>query len=511
MFRQFISWSAQLEVSIVGGFKLPGEACSATVISEAFSRMKMAYALHAVRDIHMRKFLSNTLVSVAALSVLLGCELDNDTAALVEPLETGLQPMEWVGNAPGCEEGCARSYYIQLPTDYVASDGNEPLDVTVNPLAAEPKPLLIAFHGTNGSHERWTNNEIGYDLVEPVGDGAIMVFPNALAGSDGGQQWRFSYDLDFFLDLLAELDRRGLNYDPERIFVTGHSSGGGMAHEVGCRFGDIIRAIAPSAGTLIGTNCIGAVAVLMSQGKNDALVKYDIATGARRYWTLYNGYNLDASVPTELPPCVDYSLLGAANTPYPVYWCEHTEGSLDDFSGHRWASFTGAAVWDFFNSLPPKLAGRDVTAPPPNGGNERAAILSDTTITFRLKYPDDIARPLDGAISLYPEDYLENPSFAIPSVFLSTLFPVGQPGPGDTVEYTVPISFFVFSGPEVEFPSTWTLGINIYVDGGTRPTPTPGLDHQVQLLFTFSGKNDVVVIDDVLELVPASCFFGCDE
>jgi len=440
---------------------------------------------------------------VLAVAILLSaCEWDSDKSLAdafnggtpPAALATGLQSMQ-------STRGDERTYWLELPADY----GNEAAAQSL--AVADPrKPLLIALHGTGGTHERWTDEQLGYDIIDAVGDEAIMVFPNALADANGSQQWSFAYDFDFFVDLLAELDMRGLEYNPNKIFVTGHSSGAGMSHEIGCRLGDVVRAIAPSAGTLISTECVGSVAVLMSQGLNDQLVKYDIATGGRRFWVLYNGYNLDASTPGEVAPCVDYSLVGAANTPYPVYWCEHSEGSLDDFSGHRWASFAGEAVWTFFKSLPEV---EPTTEAPAGGGNERAQIPSDTTMTFTLKYPDDIARPLDGAISLYPEEYLANPTFAIPSVFLSGLFPVGQVAPGDTVTYTVPISFFVFSGDPVSFPSTWTLSINVYVEGGTRPTPTAGLDHQYQGLITFDSRTNPVVVPGVLELEPAACFFNC--
>ncbi len=445
----------------------------------------------------MSRFKAKLLLISALLgSILLGgCFLDDDDD---EVLATGLQTMQ-------STRGDERTYWLELPDDYATLNS-----VTPTLAGDNPKPLLIALHGTGGTHERWTNEELGYDLIGPVGDGAIMVFPNALPDANGSQQWSFAYDFEFFLDLIAELDRRGLNYDPERIFVTGHSSGAGMTHEIGCRFGDVVRAIAPSAGTLISTECVGAVAVLMSQGVNDRLVNVDIARGARRFWTLYNGWEEDLTTPGEVPPCVDHSLVGSANTPYPVYWCEHSEGSLDDFSGHRWASFTGEAVWTFFSSLPPKQAGKPVTEAPDGGGNERAAIPSDTTITFTLKYPDDINTPLDGAITLYPEGYLDNPTFSIPDVFLNPVFAVGAPAPGDVVTYeNVPISFFVFSGDPITFPSTWTLSISVYVEGGTRPTPTPGVDHQVQLPITFNSMTDPVIVPGELLLEPARCFFNC--
>jgi len=88
--------------------------------------------------------------------------------------------------------------------------------------------LLIAQHGSGGTYKRWTEAELGYAIIEPVGNGAVMVFPNALPDANGSPQWSFAPDLDVFLDLLAELDRTGLVYDQDRIFIAGHSSGAGL-------------------------------------------------------------------------------------------------------------------------------------------------------------------------------------------------------------------------------------------------------------------------------------------
>jgi predicted esterase len=401
-----------------------------------------------------------------------------------EPLVTGLQTMQ--------SAGVERQYYIQLPADY-ANDSS--------------KPLIIGLHGTGSSYLRWIGASAAHDLADTVGDGAIMVFPNALPDANGSPQWSGENDYDFFLDLLTELELRGFKYDKNQLFVTGHSSGAAMTHEIGCRFGDIVRAIAPSAGTLVSPECVGSIAVLMSQGTNDQLVKIGIASSARRFWSLYNGWEDDLTIPGEVAPCVDHSLLGAANTPYPVYWCEHDEGSLADFSGHAWASFTSEAIWTFFSNLPDASPTTDA---PANGGNERAQIPSDTSITFTLRYPENMNTPLDGAVTLYPADYINNPTFAIPNVFLNPLFAVGQPVPGEAVTYKVPITFFVFSGPPVEFPSDWTLQISVYVSGGTRPTPTAGVDLNLLIPITFNNMDDEIVIETELNIEQAQCLIYCD-
>ncbi|MGI9309755.1 MAG: hypothetical protein ACR2P6_10870, partial [Gammaproteobacteria bacterium] len=71
--------------------------------------------------------------------------------------------------------------------------------------------------------------------------------------------WNIDTDVPFFAELIAELDDIGLQYNHNKLFVTGHSSGAGMTHEVACQHGDIVRGAAPSAGSLITSQCTGSV------------------------------------------------------------------------------------------------------------------------------------------------------------------------------------------------------------------------------------------------------------
>ncbi len=148
----------------------------------------------------------------------------------VEPLTTGLRSI--------VSDGEDRSYYLQLPSDY-------------DPEGSQLKPLIVGFHGSFASHQSWVGPNQGCGFVPEVGDGAIMVFPDAAVLGDGQINWSFETDLLLFEDILAELDSLGLQYDRNQLFVTGHSSGAGMVHEIGCLYGDIVRAVAISSGSLI--------------------------------------------------------------------------------------------------------------------------------------------------------------------------------------------------------------------------------------------------------------------
>ncbi|MGI9309667.1 MAG: hypothetical protein ACR2P6_10420, partial [Gammaproteobacteria bacterium] len=239
-----------------------------------------------------------------------------------------------------------------------------------------------------------------------------------------------------------------------------------------------------------------SVAIIQSQGEDDPLVPIGIASAARRYWALYNGFELGSFTPGVVDECVDHSLapLGSAN--YPVQWCQHP-------GGHAWADYAAEAFWAYFQALPEVAP---TTDHPPGGGNDRVDAAADTTMSFTLHFPDDIGTVTGGAITLYEEGY-DGGEFRAPSVFLNADWSPGDVTPGSTVTFTdVPITFFVFSG-SIDFPSTWSLQVSIYVEGGSRPIPTPGVDHKVIIpSLEFAGQFVPVTLPGTLEVTPVDPF-----
>ena len=142
---------------------------------------------------------------LAMLAILTGCHSDDDPVRGPEPIETtGLYTLR--------SSGMEREYYVSLPSNYAPE--------------ATPLPLLIALHGAGDSYEGWLPGGFqGDGLLRAASDEAIMVIPNARLNVQGRRVWDpgTETDYDFFLDLLAELDRR-ITYDDRRIFVTGHSA-----------------------------------------------------------------------------------------------------------------------------------------------------------------------------------------------------------------------------------------------------------------------------------------------
>jgi len=406
-------------------------------------------------------------------SLLLGCPGDNNigqNAVCVlmtycteaNPITTGLQNIESAGQQ--------REFFVQVPDDYATS--------------AAAKPVIFAYHGTGGSYDLWLDGT--YDLADEVGNGAILVYMQAAADVNGVNQWDYDFDLQYFEDVLGRL-RRGLVFDPDRIFVTGHSSGAGMAHDLGCNYGHIVRAIAPHAGILKSFICTGSVAVLQTHSSNDTLVTWGTGETGHQFWVGYNGFDPDISMPGIDASCIDHSMGGS---PYPVQWCLHSEGT--GVQAHDWPSFASAATWQFFASLP---HAEPTTEPPAGGGNSAAQF--DTLMSFTLEFPAGVGVITEGAISIYPAG-TQQPVGGGPNSIINRSFDPGDVGPGETRSYEVPIRYVTET-----FPGTYAFSVVIYVADGGNPIPFPGKDLLVFRDVDVIDRNTPVVIDTplLMELV----------
>jgi predicted esterase len=397
------------------------------------------------------------------------CDPD-DWCAGPEPVTDGLNTVT--------SEGRIREFYVQLPADYETS--------------MEPKPLLFAYHGTGGTYDLWVDGY--YDLADVVGDGAIMVFMQATEDQNGVNQWDYDFDLQYFEDVLTRLSEV-VEFDPNRIFVTGHSSGGGMAHDLGCNYGNVVRGIAPHAAILKSFTCTGSVAVLQTHGTNDTLSRASTGEAGHQFWVAYNGFGLDTTIEGVHPTCIDHSLDAS---PYPVQWCLHSEEGGE--FGHDWPSFASEATWEFFSSLPDA----EPTSEPPAGGGNSEENQFDTLVSFTLVYPPDIIE-IDGeceegdpkikvgALGLYPAGS-QQPLGGGPPTNLNLGFDAGNVGPNSVQDYELPIKY----GSET-FPGTYTFTVVIYVCDGGNPIPFPQ-DYMVLHDIDVVDRNTPVIIDTPLVL-----------
>ena len=231
--------------------------------------------------------------------------------------------------------GQARTYVLSVPPGYTGS---------------APLALVFVWHGANlsGSLARTL-----FNLESKSGGAAIFVYPDGLAAgiwdvSSG------SVDVQLFTALVTSLSA---NYciDSKRIFSTGHSTGANMTTNLGCYYGDVLRAIAPVAGTAPGagrTTCTGKVAALVAHGENDPLVPFAQGQATRDFYISQNGCTTQTATWAPEPACVEYQ---GCQADLPVVWCVHD-------GGHAWPSLSygcdggtcidgGSAIWAFFSSF----------------------------------------------------------------------------------------------------------------------------------------------------------------
>lgn len=218
--------------------------------------------------------------------------------------------------------GVMRTYVLDIPPDY---DG------------ATAYPIVFAFHGATTSGQFFRSAFYG-NLLSAMGDEAIVVHPDALGTPT---VWSSQADLPFFDSLLAELTSE-LCVDEDRVFATGHSSGGFFTNTLGCQRGDVLRGIAPvSGGGRFNRNgCVGQVAAWLAHGENDETVP--IVNGERSRDDLLAANGCDAEPePVSPEPCLEYA---GCDGGFAVRWCVYQDG-------HNWPDFAPQGIWSFFSAL----------------------------------------------------------------------------------------------------------------------------------------------------------------
>jgi polyhydroxybutyrate depolymerase len=234
--------------------------------------------------------------------------------------------------------GQTRTYALSIPAGYT---GNTPL------------ALVMVWHGANidGSLARTL-----FNLESKAGGKAIFVYPDGLAAS-GWDVSLGSADFQLFEALVGAMSS-SYCIDANRIFSTGHSTGAVMTNNLGCYYGDVLRAIAPASGTPPGVGgratCTGKVAALIAHGENDLLIPLAQGQATRDFWIAQDGCTTQTTTWAPEPACIAYQ---GCQPDLPVVWCMHD-------GGHAWPSLSygcdadagtcidgGAAIWSFFSSF----------------------------------------------------------------------------------------------------------------------------------------------------------------
>lgn len=145
-------------------------------------------------------------------------------------------------------------------------------------------PLVLDIHGYSGSAE-WQKTNSGW-LAKSDQQGFLLVYPEGLNASWNagtlccGQSMADNVDDEgFMLAIVTKIKGDGC-VNPKRVYATGLSNGGAMAHLLACRAADVFAAVAPvsmSNGTVPCEPKRG-ISVTMFRGTADELVPYDSPT-----------------------------------------------------------------------------------------------------------------------------------------------------------------------------------------------------------------------------------------
>lgn len=178
--------------------------------------------------------------------------------------------------------GLKRQYLVHVPKGY------DP---------AKPAPVLVALHG-GGGNMRLQADDGRYGLIsKSESAGFVAVFPNGYSAWPGGRlaTWNAGAccgsardkgvdDVAFVRAVVADVQRR-LHVDPQRVYATGMSNGGMLAHRLACEAADVFAGIAAVAGTDNTLACTPtrAIPVLHIHARDDDHVLFNGGAGPNAF------------------------------------------------------------------------------------------------------------------------------------------------------------------------------------------------------------------------------------
>jgi polyhydroxybutyrate depolymerase len=205
--------------------------------------------------------------------------------------------------------GEMRRYLIHVPASY------DPAKLT---------PLVFNIHGlaqwpANQQHiSKWNDlaDKEGFIVVYPMGTGFPLHWNSHLPIDTSPETQK---DVTFFTDMIERISKV-YNIDPDRIYASGLSNGGGMAFVLSCTLSDRIAAIGTVAGayTYPWEACKPhhPIPLIAFHGLEDQIVPY------------YGGYA--KSIPYHLPPVPDwiteYAQRNGCTGEHPLSFNEEVKG-----------------------------------------------------------------------------------------------------------------------------------------------------------------------------------------
>lgn len=227
----------------------------------------------------------------------------------------------------------------------------------------KPTALVLGFHG-NTSHADVFEAFSGFSRLA-ASAGFIAAYPQGAGEPPTWNVWHNSTDVQFVSDLIDHLQTI-CNIDPKRIYVTGHSLGGGMTHRLACDLADRIAAIGAVSGAYVNAvPCEPArpVAVLAIHGTADTDVYYSgmppNGDTPQTYFSIGTPISQWASGWAERNGCAAKSSIVFKKDPISGQQWSNCQGEVDVIfytvrgGQHGWPKpttdfDTAQVIWDFF-------------------------------------------------------------------------------------------------------------------------------------------------------------------
>jgi len=229
-----------------------------------------------------------------------------------------------------------------------------------------PTPIVLNAHGrtSNATQQAW----LSHMSQKADAEGFIVIYPESSTSptswnSGGGccdPAAAQGVDDRGFIRALLDAAEAKLCVDPARVYATGLSNGGYLAHTLACDLDERIAAIGAVAGLLQLDTCAATrpMPVLLVHGTADTLVRYDWLPATVSYWKTKNGCATQSTTFSNgSASCVTH---GGCTAGADVVVCTIQGG------GHQWPGgetvpFLGSntndlvatdALWSFFLAHP---------------------------------------------------------------------------------------------------------------------------------------------------------------
>lgn len=267
--------------------------------------------------------------------------------------------------------GLQREYLVHIPKSY---------------RPGTPTPMLVALHGGGGDADYQASDDKYRLIGKSEQAGFIAVFPNGYSRFKSGilATWNAGGccaaavrnkvdDVGFLREVILRMERQA-SIDRNRVFMTGMSNGAMMSYRMACEASDLVRAIAPVAGTDNTAHCKPSrpVPVIHFHAVNDEMVNFNGGPGPKSFTradftsvpsTIAKWVQLDRSDPKARRVL---SASGAHCDRYPAKaGAAPVELCVTESGGHSWpgggtqqgrkqpsmAINANDLMWSFFSSL----------------------------------------------------------------------------------------------------------------------------------------------------------------